>query len=206
MTARETVWTDKVGLTAMRVTLLQLVAWMELLICWVAWALAFMKPRKQAAGQKEAVRAPESRWGIFLVFLGFAAVWAWVKPAGFEKSAAALVVSMVLAPFSVALAWYATRHLGKQWRYEAALSEDHELIQTGPYRWIRHPIYTSMFGMLMSTGAAYTWWPLWIGGAALFVAGTEIRVAAEDRLLAERFRETFIAYRSRVRAYIPLIR
>jgi hypothetical protein len=55
---------------------------------------------------------------------------------------------MVLGPPSVALAWAATRHLGKQWRYEAALSEDHELIQTGPYRWVRHPIYASMLGML----------------------------------------------------------
>ncbi len=41
---------------------------------------------------------------------------------------------MILGPPSVALAWAATRHLGKQWRYQAAVSEDHELIQTGPYR------------------------------------------------------------------------
>ncbi|MGB6687951.1 MAG: isoprenylcysteine carboxylmethyltransferase family protein [Terracidiphilus sp.] len=185
---------------------LRVAALAELLVCWVAWSLAFVKPRKLAAGKEKVVRAPASRWGIFLVCCGFAAIWAYVRPAGFEKSWPSLILSMILAPPSVALAWSATRHLGKQWRYEAALSEDHELIRTGPYRWIRHPIYASMLGMLIATGAAWTWWPMWIAATILFLIGTEIRVAAEDRLLAERFQESFQSYRSGVRAYIPFVR
>jgi protein-S-isoprenylcysteine O-methyltransferase Ste14 len=181
-------------------------ALVELFLCWIAWALAFRKPRKLAAGKEKVVRAPASRWGIFLVGCGFACVWAFVHPVGFHKSWESLVFSMLIAPPSVVLAWGATRHLGKQWRYEAALSEDHELIQTGPYRWIRHPIYASMLGMLTSTGAAWTWWPMWIAGTILFVTGTEIRIAAEERLLSERFRESFQSYRTRVRAYIPFVR
>jgi protein-S-isoprenylcysteine O-methyltransferase Ste14 len=190
----------------MRVTLLQLIAWIELFLCWIAWSFAFRKPSQQAAGEKRAVRAPASRWGIWLVFVASLLIWVWIKPVGFEKSVASLIASMVLGPLSVALAWYATRHLGKQWRYEAALIEDHELVRTGPYRWIRHPIYTSLFGMLMATGAAYTWWPLWIAGAVAYIIGTEIRVAAEDRLLAERFGPAFDEYRAKVPAYIPFIR
>src|SRR5580704_3844507 len=134
----------------MQVTVLQLAAWIELLLCWIVWCLGFAKPSRQAKGQKKAVRARASRWGIGLVTVGFALVWIWVKPVGFQKSVVELVASMVLAPLSVALAWAAARELGKQWRYEAALSEDHELIQTGPYRFMRHPIYTSMFLMLMA--------------------------------------------------------
>jgi protein-S-isoprenylcysteine O-methyltransferase Ste14 len=190
----------------MRVSLLQLLAWMELLLCWVLWCFAFLKPRWQAQGQKKVVRASSSRWGIGLVALGFAMVWMWVKPIGFEKSVAELIVSMVLGPPSVALAWSAAHELGKQWRYEAALSADHELIRTGPYRFIRHPIYTSMFGMLMATGAAYTWWPMWFAGTMFFVIGTEIRVRAEERLLAVHFQREFESYRERVHAYIPFIR
>lgn len=186
--------------------MLPTVALVELVLCWVAWSLAFLKPHKQAAGQKKVVRAPVSRWGIVLETLGFALVWAYVRPAGFEKSVPSLIASMILAPPSVALGWAATRHLGKQWRYEAALIEDHVLIQTGPYRWVRHPIYASMLGMLLATGAARTWWPMFIAAVIVFLAGTEIRVRAEDRLLAERFQESFVAYRSRVPAYIPFIR
>ena len=63
-----------------------------------------------------------------------------------------------------------------------------------------------MLGMLLATGAARTWWPMFIAAVLVFLAGTEIRVRAEDRLLAGRFQESFTAYRSRVRAYIPFIR
>jgi protein-S-isoprenylcysteine O-methyltransferase Ste14 len=185
---------------------LQIAALIELVLCWIAFSLAFVNPRKQAAGRKKVARAPASRLGIVLVMVGFTLVFAYVRPVGFEKSRLSLIASMLLGPPSAALAWAAARHLGKQWRYEAALSEDHELIQSGPYGWIRHPIYASMLGLMLSTGFAWTWWPLFVAGVIFFVAGTEIRVRAEDRLLAERFQDSFSVYRSRVHAYIPLLR
>ena len=190
----------------MVITNLLVAAWIELLVCWMAWFAAFLKPNRQAKGQKAAVRALSSRWGIGLVFVAFLLIWTWLKPIGFQKSTACLVASMMVGPISVLLAWASAHELGKQWRLEAAVSADHKLIQTGPYRWIRHPIYTSMFGMLMATAAAYTWWPMWVAGAVAFIAGTEIRVRAEDRLLEQHFQDSFREYRSRVRAYIPLIR
>jgi protein-S-isoprenylcysteine O-methyltransferase Ste14 len=186
--------------------MLQSVALVELALCWVAWLLGFVGPSKQAGGQRKVVRAPASRWGILLQTLGFALVFAYVRPVGLEKSAPCLIASMILGPLSVALGWLAARQLGKQWRYEAALNEDHEFIQTGPYRWVRHPIYASMLGLVLATGAAWTWWPMLVASLILFLIGTEIRVRTEDRLLAERFQESFIAYRSRVCAYIPFIR
>jgi len=186
--------------------MLQIAALVELALCWVGWVLAFMKPRKQAAGRKKVVRAPASRWGLLMVMVSFALIWMYVRPVGFEKSSPSLIASMVLGPLAVALAWWATRHLGKQWRFEAALSEDHELIQTGPYRFVRHPIYTSMLGILIATGAAWTWWPMWVASAVAFLIGTEIRVRAEDRLLEDHFQDSFRAYRLHVRAYIPFLR
>lgn len=190
----------------MVVTNLLIGAWAEVLVCWMVWWAAFVKPSRQSKGQEKVVRAPSSRWGIGLVFVAFMLVWMWVKPAGFHKSSESLIAAMILGPISVVLAWSAAHELGKQWRFEAAISADHKLIQTGPYRWMRHPIYTSMFGMLMATGAAYTWWPMWVAGGAAFIAGTEIRVRAEDRLLEERFQDSFRAYRARVRAYLPFLR
>ena len=62
-----------------------------------------------------------------------------------------------------------------------------------------------MLGMLLATGAAWTWEPMFVAAIMVFLVGTEIRVRAEDRLLAERFQDSFIAYRSRVRAYIPFV-
>jgi protein-S-isoprenylcysteine O-methyltransferase Ste14 len=186
--------------------MLWIVAFAELILCWIVWSAAFIKPSREAAGGTEVAKAQTSKWGIGLVMMGFALVWAYLRPAGFHKSAASLIASMALGPPSVALAWAASRHLGKQWRYQAALRADHELIQTGPYAWIRNPIYTSMLGMVLATGFCMTWWPLFVGAVVCFVAGTEIRVRAEERLLAERFKDEFAAYRKHVPAYIPFVR
>jgi protein-S-isoprenylcysteine O-methyltransferase Ste14 len=186
--------------------MLKIVALVELGLCWVAWTLAFLRPRQQAAAPTKVTGAPASKWGIFLEMVGFALAWTYVRPEGFEKPSWSLIASMVLAPPSVAVAWAATRHLGKQWRYAAALREDHELITTGPYSWVRHPIYTSMLGMLLATGAAYTWWPMFAAALIFFLVGTEIRIHSEERLLAQRFQDSFIAYSARVSAYIPFVR
>ena len=190
----------------MKLPLLQLIAFVELGACWVIWAVAFLKPRKQAAGQHKVVRAPSSRWGIFFNMLGFACIWAHVHPFGFHKTWPELVGSMLMGPPAVVLVWSATRHLGKHWRYEAALSADHQLIKTGAYNRLRHPIYASMLCMLLATGLAYSWWPMLVAGIFLFLIGTEIRVRAEDRILEEYFQEEFLEYRSRIPAYIPFIR
>lgn len=186
--------------------MLETAAISELIFCWILWILAFVKPRRIAAKQQEVKRDSSSIVGIFFVGLGFALVWVRIRPAGFQKSAAALIVSMVLAPLATALAWSATRRLGKQWRMQAALSQDHELIQSGPYAFVRNPIYASMFGLLLAIGAALSWWPLFLAGVISFVIGTEIRIRAEERLLAERFGDSFKAYKARVPAYIPFLR
>ena len=185
---------------------LQIAAWVELGICWIVWSLAFVKPRRRAAGAKTTVSAPVSRWGIVLVMLGYACMGAFVRPQGFSKSAASLIASMILGPPSVVLVWMAARHLDKQWRFEAALSEDHKLITTGPYRWLRNPIYASMLGMLLATGFAKTWWPLLVSGVVFFVIGTEIRVRVEEKLLEARFGEEFRRYKASTPAYLPFLR
>jgi protein-S-isoprenylcysteine O-methyltransferase Ste14 len=187
-------------------TPLEMTAWIVLGICWLAWMLAFIRPRQRAAGKKKVVRAASSRIGIGLVMLAYACVWTFVFPKGFHKSQASLIASIIVGPLAVVLVWLATRHLDKQWRFEAALSDDHELITTGPYHWIRNPIYTSMFGMLLQTGLVKTWWPLLLAAITFYIIGTEIRVRAEERLLADRFGSTFAAYRASTKAYIPLIR
>jgi protein-S-isoprenylcysteine O-methyltransferase Ste14 len=106
-----------------------------------------------------------------------------------------------------AMAWTAVRHLGRQFRVHAGLYHDHELVRTGPYRIVRHPIYTSLLGMLIATMLLLRTDLTWVViSLALFIAGTEIRVRSEEALLASRFEDSFPAYRKTVSAYIPFIR
>jgi protein-S-isoprenylcysteine O-methyltransferase Ste14 len=95
------------------------------------------------------------------------------------------------------------RTLGRQWRIDAGLNADHELVMAGPYAWVRHPIYTSM--LCLSLGTGFMLAPLLLLALSLvvFMAGTQIRVRIEDKLLASRFGDPFREYQRRVPAYVP---
>jgi protein-S-isoprenylcysteine O-methyltransferase Ste14 len=170
---------------------------------WVAWGLPFVPAvfRRRTA----ATRDTSARWGLLLQCAGYFLVWTGVSrrvPPGTARVAGALAFFAV----AIVLSWTAVRALGRHWRVEAGLDADHELVRSGPYRLVRHPIYTSMLGMLAGTGLLVAAWPVLAAGVALAVAGTEIRVRVEDALLRARFGETFEQYRRTVPAYVPYVR
>src|SRR5450432_2396030 len=63
-----------------------------------------------------------------------------------------LVGFLVQAPYFLLAVW-ARRHLGRNWSCAITQKMDHELVHTGPYRTIRHPIFTAMLGMFAASAA-----------------------------------------------------
>ena len=104
------------------------------------------------------------------------------------------------------ISWTSIRALGKQLRINAGLYRDHELVRSGPYRIVRHPIYAGMLAMYLATALIRSSWPLALIGLAIFVTGTEIRVRIEDRLLASRFGQRFEEFKASTPAYLPFVR
>jgi protein-S-isoprenylcysteine O-methyltransferase Ste14 len=127
-------------------------------------------------------------------------------PADSPASLPRVIASMICGPLGAILSWTAVTHLGKQFRVHAGLYVDHELVRTGPYAVVRHPIYASLLAMLLCTLLLLTPWPWALASLALFLAGTEVRVHTEDGLLESRFGEAFREYRRRVPAYVPFVR
>ena len=118
-----------------------------------------------------------------------------------------IVISSLLFVSASILSWTSTRALGRQWRLDAGLNAEHELVRSGPYGVVRHPIYTSMFCMLLGTGLVLaTPLVLLLPAILLLLIGTEIRVRVEERLLASRFGDQFLDYQRRVPAYIPFLK
>ena len=160
--------------------------------------------RKAAAPREKAVvKDSTARWGIILVGVGFALVYSIRDPNAQDWR---IAVAVPLGLLSVVTSWLAVRHLDKQWRFDAALSEHHELVRSGPYAVVRHPIYAAMLAMLLSAGFLLTRWPALIAAVFFFVLGTEIRIRSEEKLLRARFGEEFAMYQRSVSAYLPLVR
>ena len=168
---------------------------------WLAWMAPFFLVKRGPAAQTVDRRA---RWGIILEGVGFAIVWMkplWIPQPGVWR----VLLSVVSFGLGALLTWTSALTLGRQWRFDAGLNADHQLVQSGAYRIVRHPIYTSMLCMLLGTGLLLARIPLLILALVFFIAGTEIRVRIEDRLLAERFGAAFDDYRRHVHAYVPFL-
>jgi len=177
-----------------------------LVTCWFAWMypFVFLAPHRQ---QRPSITVTgPTRIGLALESLGIFLAFVVHRPFDHPPPTAAQAAGIALGMASAVMAWQAVRHLGRQFRLHAGLYHDHELVRTGPYALVRHPIYASMFGMLLSSILILTPWRWAALPLVLYVAGTEIRVRSEDRLLASRFGAGFAAYRAAVRAYIPFLR
>lgn len=175
-------------------------------VAWVLWLVPFFVNR--AKGQGKATKMdPRARAGIFLIFCAFMIAnthrpGVWNAPMDTWRIAPALLC----AGLAIILAWTSVRNLGKQWRVEAGLNDDHELVQSGAYRIVRHPIYLSILLMLLMDVAFVGTLPGWPFAVVLGIAGTEVRVRVEDALLEGRFGDRFREWRQRVPAYLPGIR
>ena len=94
--------------------------------------------------------------------------------------------------------------LGRNWSGTVTLKKDHELVTRGPYRWVRHPIYTGLLlGFLGSAIARGRWSGLL--ATALFFLSALRKYRLEERWMRERFGDDYDAYRSRVKAIVPYL-
>jgi protein-S-isoprenylcysteine O-methyltransferase Ste14 len=181
------------------------VAVIELLAIWVVWLYPFLRKRFTGPKREANIMAHNANWGLALETAGILFAWLWL-PNTPVPGTGRVIASMLLAPVAAVFGWLAVRHLGKQLRILAGLYADHELIRSGPYAIVRHPVYASLFLMMLATGLLFARWPVLLLSIALYIAGTEIRIHAEEGLLRARFGEEFEEYRRRVPAYLPFLR
>jgi protein-S-isoprenylcysteine O-methyltransferase Ste14 len=125
-------------------------------------------------------------------------------PLGFWFQLLTTILEIVIVVVSVWTMWSALRVLGKQWSLQARVLEDHKLVREGPYRFVRHPIYTGILGMIVAAGLAWCHWIGFMIALALFGIGTAIRVRSEEKLLREQFGAAFEDYKRNVPAVLPI--
>jgi protein-S-isoprenylcysteine O-methyltransferase Ste14 len=106
-------------------------------------------------------------------------------PAGLLFPALGTLMLAMGLGFSV----WARRHLGRNWSAHVVVKEDHALVRTGPYRYIRHPIYTGILTGMLGMALAIGEWRALVG-----LAGMVLSFAIKSRQEEGRMRETFAEY------------
>ncbi len=177
-------------------------------LCWGAlgiyWLISALGTKKIAVNENTGMRT--FRLAILVLMLILLMTdWLRIGPLAWRfmpRHSGMVWIGVALTVVGAALAIWARRTLGRNWSDKVVLKVDHELIQSGPYRYLRHPIYTGV--LLAVAGSALTIGE-WRGVAALVLLGTNyfIKATREEKILAANFGEAFAEHKRRTGFFLP---
>lgn len=126
----------------------------------------------------------------------------WLNERFLPRSWLTYWISLVLLVAGLGFAVWARVHLGRNWSSLVALKHDHELIRSGPYGLVRHPIYSGLLLAILATGIAVGEWRGLIG-FALIAGALLIKLRKEEQFMDETFGQDYARYRRDVPALVP---
>jgi protein-S-isoprenylcysteine O-methyltransferase Ste14 len=129
---------------------------------------------------------------------------AWLNQGFAPRTEAGYWAGLVILVLGLGFAIWARHALGRNWSGTVTLKEDHELIRSGPYRFVRHPIYTGiLLGFAGSAIALEEWRGIVAALLVLFAFWRRIRI--EELWMIETFGPRYAKYQTEVKALIPFV-
>ena len=178
------------------------VCWSIFLIVWLVNAARTKRTvEKQSVESALAHRIPVTLAWFLIV------VPKWSHPLNWQIIPRTDLVQMTGAMICVCglvFTLWARQTLAGNWSSDVTFKQDHELIRTGPYRFVRHPIYTGLLVMWLGTA-------IFIGQLRGFISlllvtiGFWIKLNQEERLMIQHFPDAYPAYKREVKALVPFI-
>jgi len=117
-------------------------------------------------------------------------------------SGTAAYAGLILTIAGVAFAIWARLRLGRNWSGTVTLKQNHQLIRTGPYALVRHPIYTGLLLAMLGTAVEIGKFGGLLAVAVAFI-GLQWKVRDEEAFMTEQFGAEYLRYKSEVKALIP---
>ena len=170
--------------------------------------------RARSVAKPGRVRSDTKSWyDLALQGVGMAVVWTFRRlpgapliPGWPSGETAAIIVGAFFAVVGAAFASWAIVTLDRQYAIGARVQEGTELVQTGPFAYVRNPVYVGLLGLLLATGLMLSVWQAVVAGLVLYVAGTYLRARREEALLRSAFGAAYDAWAARVPLLVPRFR
>ena len=141
--------------------------------------------------------------GIILVILLLIRLWVFRGPRGGHGKSVAARFGLAFFVLGLALAVWARVYLGGNWGMPMSQRADPELVTTGPYGRIRHPIYTGIILGMIGRRAAVS--PYWLIAVAILGAYFLFSAVIEERTMAKLFPADYPPYKHATKMLIPYI-
>lgn len=140
---------------------------------------------------------------VLLLNIFYPRALGWAK---FSLPSGIRIGALIVAVFCIVLLWWVFRSIGNNVSETVLVKEEGDLVTSGPYRYVRHPLYASALLFLLSLSLVFGDWIILGYSLAGILAFRLLVIPAEEEQLLESFGEEYECYQSRTGALLPWIR
>ncbi len=179
-------------------------------VVWIAFVVYWLikSSNTKATQRLEPAATRILRPFIFLIAIALLVItriplhWLYLQlwPAGFWPFWFGAAVTVAGLLFAV----WAREHLGRNWSHSVTIKQGHELITSGPYAVVRHPIYTGILAGFLGMAIAIAQVRGFIAFALIFLSFW-IKLSIEEKWMRSQFGETYAAYARQTAALVPYL-
>jgi protein-S-isoprenylcysteine O-methyltransferase Ste14 len=175
-------------------------------VFWVLWVLpaVFGKRtvRRQATGSR--ILQLVLLLVAYVLIVNGALGWTWLNQRLVPEGRTSTAVGYGLLFAGMLFAGWARLFLGGNWSSNVTLKQDHTLVRSGPYRIVRHPIYTGLLVALLGTAIAVGELRCFLGVLLAGIAW-KIKSMSEETLMVQQFGDQYARYREEVKSLVPYV-
>jgi protein-S-isoprenylcysteine O-methyltransferase Ste14 len=180
------------------------IPWIVFIVYWIIGAVKTRANREtESFTSRFAVLLLEGV-GYVLIFSGSTGI-GFLGTRFIPHTMAGAILGVVLVWSGVALAIWARHHLAEFWSARVTIKEDHQLIRTGPYTYLRHPIYSALVLATIGSALVIDEWRC-ILGTCLVLVGYCFKAKIEEAMLSQQFGEAFREHQNDTGFLIPRFR
>jgi protein-S-isoprenylcysteine O-methyltransferase Ste14 len=170
----------------------------------VFWAYWLIMATTAKAGRSRWTQFAAIRVGAILVILLLIRLRVFKGPGTAPTDNPWLLgIGLAIFVLGLALAVWARVYLGRNWGMPMSQKADPELVTTGPYRRVRHPIYSGI--ILAAVGTAIAISPFWLIAAVISAAYFLVSAVIEERTMAGLFPTTYPPYKRATKMLVPFV-
>lgn len=178
------------------------------LLLWIGFSVYWGRAARNRAPDKSSESKASTVFhqivlnaALLLLFLPVPGLTGWFLP---QQLHYLVALGAIIQAAFIFLAVWARRRLGRNWSGAVRIGENHELVRTGPYRLLRHPIYTAMLGMFVGTAISSSQYHALLGLVILIFAYLR-KTRLEEQILQQTFGAEYEAYRRGTWALVPFV-
>jgi protein-S-isoprenylcysteine O-methyltransferase Ste14 len=165
-------------------------------VFWIYWLIA-------AVGAKQSVRTSRFRPPGLVLVVAFVVLRFFTKGSLAVSNPILQVVGLILFASGLGLAVWARIYLGQNWGMPMTERTEPELVTSGPYRFVRHPIYSGLLLALLGTALATNLY--WLIALAVLGAYFTYSATVEERLMTTSFPGEYASYKAHTKMLIPFV-